>query len=115
MLHPRSFFFSFRRIPSVHRADQIAGDATNPFNLLFLATRRARGIDRSLEAAVTAPVDGMINRSVADVFGSHEPDDRFDRFRVMGERPVDFDISDMTRVTELMVRCLQPNLVTNRH
>ena len=108
-------FCQLRTVPSVCRADKIAGDSLEPVDSVAVALRAFfKVLVGILEAAVHAAVPVVVHGAVSHVVFVHEVHYCHDCLRIVGCVSVNFHIEDVAASCQAVVWSLDFSLVLRR-
>lgn len=99
-------FCEFGAVPSVGRANEIAGDALEFVDVCTAAFRAyVEMVVGILIAAIHASVAVVVDRAVADVVAVHQLDNVGNGLRIVGGVTVDLYIEDVASASQFVIRC----------
>ena len=116
MLYSVMFFGALGVVPLIHRAYEVAGDTSDPFEsyvsvCLGSSALRTHIIDYAGISAARVTVYRMVYRTVADTVLLHASDDLLESVQVLHRVSVEFDIGDVSAVCQSVIRSFEPDLL----
>ena len=108
-------FGKFAAVPTIGSTYEIAGDTLQTVNVVTTALwANLLVLDGIFMATVHAAVAVVVDRTIAHVELVHQIDHLADSLGIVGSIAINLDIEDVAAASQIVIRCLNLSLMTDR-